>query len=94
MNTDHIVGAAVKLNCDQLTDAELAAMNICIQLGTDPRKVMGYEKAKPLFTTIPTPRQISSDCGTALRFDWGDHDQVQMVLAEAHVEFESIHSIG
>ena len=40
---------------------------------------------------IPTPRQFSSDCGIALRFEWDDHDQVKLVLDEARVEFDTIH---
>lgn len=50
MNPEKLVGAAVKVSCDALADSELAAMNICAQLNTDPRQVMGWEKAKPLFT--------------------------------------------
>jgi len=40
---------------------------------------------------IPTPRQFSSDCGIALRFEWHDHDQVKQVLDEARVECDTIH---
>jgi len=40
---------------------------------------------------IPTPRQFSSDCGIALRFDWSHYDQVKPVLEEAKVEFDAIH---
>ena len=36
---------------------------------------------------IPTPRQFSSDCGIALRFDWTQREQVKLVLDEAGVEF-------
>ena len=35
---------------DQLTDNELITMNLCAQLGTDPRPCMGYGKAAALFT--------------------------------------------
>ena len=66
MNPEHAVGAVVKLICDDLTDDEIAAMNLCIQLGTDPRQAMGYEKAKSLFTTlghngIPEAHQLTRD---------------------------------
>lgn len=42
---------------------------------------------------IPTPRQLSSDCGTALRFDWANVDAVRAVLQEAGVEYASIHKV-
>jgi hypothetical protein len=40
---------------------------------------------------IPTPRQFSSDCGIALRFEWDFREQVKLVLYEAGIEFNSIH---
>ena len=40
---------------------------------------------------IPTPRQFSSDCGIALRFDWSYCEQVKSVLNKARVEFDAIH---
>ena len=40
---------------------------------------------------IPTPREFSSDCGTALRFEWPQRERVEKVLAEASVEIASIH---
>lgn len=40
---------------------------------------------------IPTPRQFSSDCGIALRFDWNQCEMVKSVLDETKVEFDSIH---
>jgi len=42
---------------------------------------------------IPTPRQLSSDCGTALRFQWADRERMEAVLKEARVEIEGIHRI-
>lgn len=44
------MAAIVSLYCDDLTDLELAAINTAAQLGMDPRHVIGYEKAKSLFT--------------------------------------------
>ncbi len=35
---------------------------------------------------IPTPREFSSDCGIALRFEWQDAARVQQLLDEARVE--------
>lgn len=40
---------------------------------------------------VPTPRQLSSDCGVALRFSWADEEQVRTQLAAARVEIEAIH---
>jgi hypothetical protein len=42
---------------------------------------------------IPTPRQLSSDCGTALRCAWADADAVTTALQAAHVEYDSVHKI-
>ena len=43
---------------------------------------------------IPTPRQFSSDCGIALRFEWSYCEQVKSMLDEANVEYDSIHFLG
>lgn len=40
---------------------------------------------------IPTPRQLSSDCGIALRFDWNCRDRITSVLEEARVEIDAEH---
>lgn len=74
MNPEHAAGAVVKINCDLLNDDELAAMNICVQLGTDPRKAMGYEKAKPLFTSvthdgIPQAHDLTKQCMASIVMD-------------------------
>jgi len=42
---------------------------------------------------IPTPRQLSSDCGTALRCAWADADAAVAALEAAHVVYESVHKI-
>jgi hypothetical protein len=42
---------------------------------------------------IPTPRELSSDCGIALRFDWDDRERVAAGLAAAGVEHE-IHKLN
>jgi hypothetical protein len=42
---------------------------------------------------IPTPREISSDCGTALRCDWSDSEAVQAALHLANASFASVHHI-
>jgi hypothetical protein len=42
---------------------------------------------------IPTPREFSSDCGVALRFDWSDKTRASELLESARVEFAAIHAI-
>jgi hypothetical protein len=42
---------------------------------------------------IPTPRQLSSDCGTALRCAWADMDAVIAALQAAQVEYDSVHKV-
>jgi hypothetical protein len=39
---------------------------------------------------IPVPRELSSDCGVALRFDWQDQRKVQGLLEQAGLEVEGI----
>ena len=40
---------------------------------------------------IPTPRELSSDCGIALRFDWSKEVRTRELLESSHVEIASIH---
>lgn len=40
---------------------------------------------------IPGPREISSNCGTALRFDYQRLQSVQEVLAKSRVQVEAFH---
>jgi hypothetical protein len=40
---------------------------------------------------IPTPRQFSTDCGIALRFDWNYRDRITSVLKDARVEIDAVH---
>lgn len=42
---------------------------------------------------IPVPRQFSSDCGIALRFDWRQQEQVRSALDETQVEIDAIHRL-
>jgi len=42
---------------------------------------------------IPTPRQLSSDCGMALRFDPVDRMRVEEALKEGHVPINGIHEL-
>ena len=40
---------------------------------------------------VPTPRELSSDCGVSLRFLSIDSEQVRSLLAKAHVETAGIY---
>jgi hypothetical protein len=51
------------------------------------------KKAGYYIKLIPTPREFSSDCGVALRFDWADYEQVKLILDTAHLEIEAIHQM-
>jgi len=42
---------------------------------------------------IPVPRQLSSDCGISLRFEWDQADAVRSVLEEKGMEIQGIHRI-
>jgi hypothetical protein len=42
---------------------------------------------------IPTPRQLSSNCGIALRFPRGLEDQIAAALAENRVPVNGIHPV-
>ena len=42
---------------------------------------------------LPTPRQFSSDCGIALRFDWTQCEQVKSILDAGGVEINAIHKM-
>lgn len=39
---------------------------------------------------IPTPRQLSSDCGTALRFPWAEREAVQAVVDAAGLDHDGL----
>ena len=42
---------------------------------------------------IPTPRQFSSDCGIALRFDQAELTRVQSLLEAAGVEVDQMRAL-
>jgi hypothetical protein len=42
---------------------------------------------------IPVPRQLSSDCGISLRFEWDQADAVRAVLEAKGMETQGIHRI-
>lgn len=42
---------------------------------------------------IPTPRELSSDCGIALRFDWSECQRIKSALETAGVEVDTMRQI-
>ncbi len=44
--------------------------------------------------SIPTPRELSSDCGIAVRFPWGEAGRVRELLAAARVESAGIRPLA
>jgi hypothetical protein len=51
------------------------------------------KKAEVNVKLIPTPRELSSDCGIALRFDWEQAESIEAILDEAHVEIAGVYEI-
>ena len=43
---------------------------------------------------IPTPREFSSDCGIALRFDWDQAERVRALLGGARVEIVALYPMA
>lgn len=43
---------------------------------------------------IPTPREFSSDCGIAARFEWDRREDIRSRLAAEGVEFEAIYPLA
>ena len=52
-------------------------------------KILG--KASLRCTLIPTPRELSKNCGLALRFDWAQTARVQALLVGAGVQIAQVH---
>ena len=42
---------------------------------------------------VPTPRELSSDCGIALRFDWEHAERIENILDAENIEFDGIHRV-
>ena len=42
---------------------------------------------------VPTPRQFSSDCGIAIRFNWEKQPAIGPLLEATNVEYEAIHQL-
>ncbi len=50
-------------------------------------------RAKQAVRLIPTPRELSSDCGISLRFDWSQKGVVELQLEKAHVDVAGVHPL-
>ncbi len=42
---------------------------------------------------VPTPREFSSDCGIAIRFDLADKERVKTLIDQSHVETAGMHDM-
>jgi len=42
---------------------------------------------------IPVPRELSSDCGIALRFNWDDKDRVVALLESEKIEVDGVYHL-
>ncbi len=51
-------------------------------------------RAKLSVKLIPTPRQLSSDCGVSLRFTWDQNEQVCALLNQMHVETAGVYPLS
>lgn len=63
------------------TSSAFAAEKVLIKAGLECR-------------LVPTPREFSSDCGVALRFQRDGASAVTGLLDSAGIDFESIHALG
>jgi hypothetical protein len=50
-------------------------------------------RAKQAIKLIPTPRELSSDCGISIRFDWNQKSGIEMLLEQGQVHFSGIHPL-
>lgn len=50
-------------------------------------------RAKQEIKLIPTPRELSSDCGISLRFDWNQKIEVEAHLERANVDFAGVYPL-
>ena len=51
------------------------------------------QKGGVVVKLIPTPREFSSDCGIALRYNLPDKERVNTLLQESKVETAGMHEI-
>jgi hypothetical protein len=43
---------------------------------------------------IPTPRELSSDCGISIRFNKSDREKVEKIIEVNSIEFDSINDLN
>jgi uncharacterized protein YabE (DUF348 family) len=43
---------------------------------------------------IPVPREVSSNCGIAVRFVWAERAQVEATLSAAAVDIDAVHRLS
>ena len=48
-------------------------------------------RANQKIKLIPTPRELSSDCGTSIRFEWDQKSEVEAQLVRVKVDFAGIY---
>jgi hypothetical protein len=51
------------------------------------------EQAGLAIRLIPVPRELSSNCGIAVRFAWADREAVEAALSTARVDYQAIHPL-
>ena len=56
---DKGVEMVVAVSVDALTEGEVISLALVTQLGTDPRRVQGFEKVKHLYTQNPTDGSVA-----------------------------------
>lgn len=65
-----VIATAIVVATKDMSIDELCAINIAMQLGNDPREVMGYDKIKHLFTEIrngvPIAHALTQDAFAAV----------------------------
>ena len=49
------------------------------------------QKGGLIVKLIPTPREFSSDCGMAVRFDRQEMEKARTLLEQAHIEIAGLH---
>jgi hypothetical protein len=42
---------------------------------------------------VPTPREFSTDCGIAIRFDWKNVEKIRQTLASQAIVISAIHPL-
>ncbi len=51
-------------------------------------------KAGIAIKLVPTPREFSSDCGISIRFDRAVLKNIESILIDSGIEFDTIHFMG